>query len=125
MPFANRNNGKKLLMMDTVNTHEVKGCTEKIESLNTILEWIPGGYTWKLQPLDVGVNKPFKDHMRQEYDDFMWDQYDTPDAERKKVERINVGFWVNKVWYDDEKITKETIQKSFKRCGIKAPALRA
>ena len=80
---------------------------------------------WKLQPLDVGVNKPFKDHMRQEYDDFMWDQYDTPDAERKKVERINVGFWVNKVWYDDEKITKETIQKSFKRCGIKAPALRA
>ena len=63
--------------------------------------------------------------MRQEYDDFMWDQYDTPDAERKKVERINVGFWVNKVWYDDEKITKETIQKSFKRCGIKAPALRA
>ena len=61
----------------------------------------------------------------QEYDDFMWDQYDTPDAERKKVERINVGFWANKVWYDDEKITKETIQKSFKRCGIKAPALRA
>jgi len=89
------------------------------------MSWIPGGYTWKLQPLDVGVNKPFKDHMRQEYDDFMWDQYDTPDAERKKVERINVGFWVNKVWYDDEKITKETIQKSFKRCGIKAPALRA
>ena len=41
------------------------------------------------------------------------------------VERINVGFWANKVWYDDEKITKETIQKSFKRCGIKAPALRA
>ena len=46
---------------------------------------------WKLQPLDVGVNKPFKDHMRQEYDDFMWDQYDTPDAERKKVEHINVA----------------------------------
>ena len=63
--------------------------------------------------------------MRQEYDDFIWDQYDTPDAERKKVERINVGFWVNKVWYDDEKITKETIQKSFKRCGINAPELRA
>ena len=55
----------------------------------------------------------------------MWDQYDTPDAERKKVERRNVGYWVNKVWYDDEKIKKETIQKSFKRCGIKAPALRA
>ena len=60
-----------------------------------------------LETLDVGVNKPFKDHMRQEYDDFMWDQYDTPDAERKKVERINVGFWVNKVWYDDEKSRKK------------------
>ena len=70
-------------------------------------------------------NMFLKDHMRQEYDDFMWDQYDTPDAERKKVERRNVGYWVNKVWYDDETITKETIQKSFKRCGIKAPALRA
>ena len=77
-------------------------------------------YTY--QPMKCSL---FKDHMRQEYDDFMWDQYDAPDAERKKVERINVGFWVNKVWYDDEKITKETIQKSFKRCGIKAPALRA
>ena len=29
----------------------------------------------------------------------------------KKVERRNVGHWVLKVWYDDEKVKKETIEK--------------
>ena len=70
----------------------------------------------------MGVNKPFKFYMRQEYDDFMWEQYDDVNAEKKKVERRNVGHWVAKVWYDDEKIKKETIEKSFKRCGIVAQA---
>ena len=43
--------------MDTVSTHEVSGCKEKIIGCNTVIEWIPGGYTWKLQPLDVGLNR--------------------------------------------------------------------
>ena len=70
----------------------------------------------------MGVNKPFKSHMKREYNDFMWDQYDAPNAERKKVEHRNVDRWAAKVWYNDEKIKKETIEKSFKRCGIIAQA---
>lgn len=52
----------------------------------------------------------------------MLDQYHVPNEERKKVERRKVGHWVAKVWYNDEKIRKETIEKSFKRCGVVSQA---
>ena len=50
---------------------------------------------------------------------------DVPNAERNKVKRRNEDYCADKVWYNDAKIKKETIEKSFKRCGIKAPALKA
>ena len=50
---------------------------------------------------------------------------DVPNAERKKVKRRNEDYCDDKVLHNDAKIRKETIEKSFKHCGIKAPALKA
>ena len=50
---------------------------------------------------------------------------DVPNAERKKVKRRNEDYCDDKVLHNDTKIKKETIEKSFKHCGIKAPALKA
>jgi hypothetical protein len=38
-----------------------------IHAMNTVLVVKPGGMTFQLQVLDVVVNKPFKDHLKQLY----------------------------------------------------------
>ena len=118
-PFAERNDQKKLLIMDTVSTHEVLNCTEKITDTNTSIEWIPGGYTWKLQPLDVGINFPFKNKMKKKYKEFMQAQMGLEPEEQKKVHRTDVGDWVSSVWSDPEGIKAETIQKTWAKIGVK------
>jgi hypothetical protein len=34
------------------------------------MELVPGGYTSRLQVMDVGLNKPFKDRVRDQYDEW-------------------------------------------------------
>jgi hypothetical protein len=43
----------------------------QISDLGTILEIIPGGYTSKLQVLDVGINRPFKYYYEEMSYDFV------------------------------------------------------
>ena len=62
-----------MLVMDVCNGH----LTPEIEatltgsSMNTDLVIIPGGMTLQLQVLDVVVNKPFKDHIKQLYSEWL------------------------------------------------------
>lgn len=76
---------------------------------------IPGGLTSKLQSLDVYINKPFKAHVQDQYDEWlMTDNLPlTPTGKIKKAAASTIVEWVSKAW---EKITPELIQKSFKKC---------
>jgi DDE superfamily endonuclease len=38
---------------------------------NTEVDLIPGGYTSKLQPMDAGLNKPFKGHVIDNFTDWL------------------------------------------------------
>ena len=62
---------KALLIMDTFRAH----CTEKVINLlskhHSSVALIPGGCTSKLQPLDVSLNKPFKQVCRQEFSAYL------------------------------------------------------
>jgi hypothetical protein len=49
-------------------TQEVKG---EIREANTELVMIPHGMMPQLQVLDVVINKPFKDHLQQIYNDWL------------------------------------------------------
>jgi hypothetical protein len=42
-----------------------------IQDLGIEVEHIPGGCTSKCQPLDVGVNKPIKTNMKNQWEDWM------------------------------------------------------
>ena len=101
--------------MHTFNVHQMEEVQEKIMSTNTHLEWIDGGYTWKLQTLDVGVNKPFKCAMRKCYGEFLYKHVEDLDL---KVSRVIVAHWVNYVWYNESIITEELIKKTWKKIGI-------
>ena len=42
-------------------------------SSNIVVDYLPGGYTLKLQAMNVGTNKPFKGYIRNYVEGFMFD----------------------------------------------------
>ena len=46
--------------MDECTVHKSSECVQHIQSCGIDVEFILGGYTGKLQVLDVGINRPFK-----------------------------------------------------------------
>ena len=70
-----------------------------------------------LQPLDVAINKPFKDRMRKKWQDWMLaDQHTfTPGGRIRKVELDQICQWIVEAWED---IPSELIKKSFRKCCI-------
>uniref|UniRef100_U9T5N0 DDE-1 domain-containing protein n=1 Tax=Rhizophagus irregularis (strain DAOM 181602 / DAOM 197198 / MUCL 43194) TaxID=747089 RepID=U9T5N0_RHIID len=64
------NNQSRFLSMmvyDSFRGHLEDSIKEKFKENNVNLAVIPGGLTSICQPLDVAINKPFKDHLHQEW----------------------------------------------------------
>jgi hypothetical protein len=57
--------------LNSFKGHLTQQVEEEMSKANTNLVVIPGGMTSQLQVLDVVVNKPFKDHLRQLYNDWI------------------------------------------------------
>ena len=55
---------KSLLIFEKFRTHLVDSILKKLEAENTDTAVIPGGLSSVLHPLDVSLNKPFKDNVR-------------------------------------------------------------
>ena len=94
--------------------------TDEIRNLYTsgkkqLIE-IPNGLTSIIQPLDVSINFPFKNAIRNKYINFII--HNNHGINNIKVGRIEVINWINEVWYDYNIITKDMIFKSFKETGI-------
>ena len=74
-PVMERNNyAPTLLILDSAGAHLTSDVRRALADLNTVLVIIPGGYTSKLQPMDIGTNKPWKDHVRGAVEDWLFDQ---------------------------------------------------
>jgi predicted amino acid dehydrogenase len=54
-----------MLVLDNFKAHLTQDVKEEIRKANTDLLVIPGGMASQLQALDVVINKPFKDNLRQ------------------------------------------------------------
>ena len=54
--------------MDTAPSHVKTEVKDQLKSSNIEVLYIPGGCTSLLQPLDVAINKPLKDHIRSQYE---------------------------------------------------------
>jgi hypothetical protein len=77
------------------------------------LYFFPVNTTSKLQPMDVGVNKIFKDRIRYRWENWMAQNGDnyTNSGYRKAVDREEFMFWVEDAW---NMVTPEHIISSFK-----------
>jgi len=61
--------GKKrsLFIVDSFRGHLTQSVKSKCQEQNLVLGVIPGGLTSIVQPLDVSINKPFKDRLREKW----------------------------------------------------------
>ena len=102
-----------MLVMDDASMHKLDVIKKKINDWETSISMIPGGLTRYLQPLNVFINKPFKDELRKKYTDY-WMETKNSNAKVSQNKLIN---WVWEVWYS-KSIFSNMIRKSFKAAGI-------
>lgn len=106
-----------LLVLDSFKGHLVDSVKTTLADMRTDLAIIPGGLTSVLQPLDVCVNKPFKDNVRKLYMEWMCagDHSLTPTGRIKRPSLELVCEWICAAW---DMISPDVILKSFKKTGI-------
>ena len=132
---------KCILIMDKAPSHIYRAkFLDKKKKSNV---FIPGGLTRYLQPLDIGINRQFKDHLKNLYlanlaDNIMDDnettekemellkKYDNVFGDGKRpstldAQRLNIINWVIDVWWNDEKIKTSAIINSFNKAAISYP----
>ena len=107
-----------LLVMDSFSAHLTPSVRRELERINTYPAIIPGGCTSKAQPLDVVINKPYKDRVRSCWSDFMQEKQEQ--AKDSLVltgpSRQNVVNWM--AMAQNELQQTAYIAKSFKVTGI-------
>lgn len=107
---------KAFLLVDHFSVHLTAQFVNAANDLGVDVDFIPAGYTCVLQPVDVGVNAPFKTAIR----DFnhTWCLANYPkvlkDDKLPKPERDDVYDWVIKAF---NTISQRTIKKTFAHIG--------
>jgi transposase len=63
-----------IIFLDSYRCHMMASVVSKIQDLGVEVEHIPGGCTALCQPVDIGVNKPFKNRLRDQWEAWMVDE---------------------------------------------------
>ena len=107
-----------LLILDSFSAHIDEGVhnTFKTEHKTTTAV-IPGGLTKKLQPLDISVNRSFKNHVREEWEKWMSEGIHTftETGKMRRATHAEVCNWVIRAWVA-VKVT--AIMNGFRKAGI-------
>ena len=108
---------KSMLVWDMFRGHLTENVKKTAQKMDTTLAVIPGGLTSLLQPLDVCLNKPFKDRLRK-----MWIEWmASGDVKTTKADNLMkphielVSKWVKDAW---DTIPEDIIRRSFLKCSI-------
>jgi hypothetical protein len=112
-PFV-ESNGIEIsyMILDESTVHLTQSVKDALIACGTEFDYIPGGYTSRVQPLDVGINKPFKNNIRNQFEDWM---YANPRG--TKIKRTNVAWFIKNSW---DMIGIQTIKNSWRKAGFTA-----
>ena len=108
---------KSMLILVCMTAHKTSEVLELMKRNDVIPAIIPGGLTKKLQPLDISVNKPFKNHMRQLWRNWMAsnDHTYTNTGRMRRASYAQICSWVYIAW---DRITKDCIINGFKKAQL-------
>ena len=106
-----------MLVLDAFKGHLTDSKKNELRKMKTELVVIMGGMTSVLQPIDVSINKPFKDRLRQQYLTWIVDPAHelTETGKIKRAAPSEVTRWVSAAW---KAILESIIVRSFKKCCI-------
>lgn len=108
-----------MLVLDAFKGHTTEKVKQLIKECGSDFVCVPGGMTSQLQPLDVSVNKPFKDNFKRLYNEWLCseerDSALTPSGRVKRASCSQLCRWVEEAW---SMISPEIIKKSFLKCCL-------
>ena len=111
------NNGPAIIVYDSFRGHLEESVKKKFRNHGFDIAIISGGLTNICQPLDVTINKPFKDNLRKEW--HLWIVEGgagmTIAGNLRRAKLSDVCGWVKRAW---KRISDEMIIESFKTCKI-------
>ena len=112
LPMVLRGNKRGLLIWDSASTHRANDMKNFLKQRGVDQIMIPAGMTGYLQSLDLVINKPFKDNLRSEINDYI--EKRMVRNERGNFVKPNlreVVTWVSNSW---EKITDSCVKNALK-----------
>lgn len=113
-PYLSLREGRSLLLLDTFTVHRMPSVIDALRLLSCDPLFIPGGLTPILQPLDISINKPLKDNIRDAYSRWARNSFD-PERGLAKPGRKEVAEWVLTAWHS---ISSEAITNGFTQAGL-------
>ncbi|XP_077136662.1 uncharacterized protein LOC143793513 isoform X2 [Ranitomeya variabilis] len=106
LPLVLRGSQRGLLVWDSASTHRAKDMKNFLHERKIDQIVIPAGMTAYLQTLDIAINKPFKDHLRTEMNDYIKNRMQRKHGNFVKPRLQEVVTWVKNSW---EKITDSCV----------------
>ena len=113
-----RNGGRRrLLVWDSCQVHLTEAVRQELQRRDIDVAVIPGGLTPLVQPLDVSINRPFKQKMRHSWENWMIEGVPsvTPADHRRAPTKEMLVCWLVDAW---NAIPTDMIEHSFKKYGI-------
>ena len=109
---------KACLVYDMFKAHLVEPVKKRLKDINTDVAIIPGGLTNQLQPLDVSLNKPFKEKVRSLWSNWMVGEEDHSFTRGGRLKKPSINIWCQWVLKAWEEVDPAIIVKAFKKCSI-------
>ena len=112
-----------LFAIDLMGSHKTPAVLEKLRAHNILPSLIPGGCTSLLQPLDVAINKPFKEMIRELTDTAIFEAEDANTFHQWTVSdrRILTTTCVGDAFYQFHLTKSEIIRRVFRQVGLSLP----
>ena len=100
---------------DIFKTKMMESIKQKLKQVNTHTAVIPVCLTSQLQPLDVSINKPFKEKVRNRWSDWMAGTTDHTLCRQGRLKKPSISLWCQWVLKERDEVDAAIIIKALKK----------
>lgn len=109
---------KYLLIFDKATSHINSEIINYMNLNNIYYVIIPSGFTRFLQPLDLSINKPFKNDLKEKYLNYQQAHINDITKNKFTLQDEDIIRFIDEIWNNENIIKKDVIKNSFWYCGI-------